>query len=109
MNHGRNGVSQVLADLDFSKDYVHINGVELFSQQLGIPAKLAKLGAIQVINRHPDSKAGKGGENLAQCPCIAEGSREAELMHTTWAACQLNVNMHHGCIQSLKCGMLSAV
>ncbi len=65
MNHGRDDVSQVLADLDFSKDDVHINGVELFAQQLGIPAKLAKLRTIQVINRHPDSKAGKGGEDLA--------------------------------------------
>ena len=55
----------LLADLDFSKDYVHINGIELFAQQLGIPAKLAKLGTVQVINRHPDCKAGKGGEDLA--------------------------------------------
>jgi len=65
VTHARSGVSQLLADLDFGKDYVDINGVELFAEQLGIPAKLAKLGAIQVINRHPDSKAGKGGEDLA--------------------------------------------
>ncbi len=86
VNHARNGVSQVLADLDFGKDYVHINGVEMLAQQLGIPAKLAKLGAIQVINRHPDSKAGKGGEDLAQRPCNAAGTHEEKLMHTTWTA-----------------------
>ena len=55
-----------IADLDFGKDNIHINGAELLAKQLCISAKLAKLGTIQIFHRHSDSKAGKGCEDLAQ-------------------------------------------
>ena len=56
--------------LDLGEHNVDINGTKALAQQLCIPAEFAELGAIQVLHRHPHSKACERHEDLSEGACI---------------------------------------
>ena len=52
--------------LDFGEHNVHINGAKALAKQLCISAQFTELCAIQILNWHPHSKAGKRDEDLTK-------------------------------------------